>query len=413
MRSTNQVLRFEQYAGYSHPWGYSVFRNTNLPVEVVAGQRADVVMNPPALIGEWRKPLPYNASFIGADCIVAHVRSRNGSHVYENRGKLGTHIDRPNISVGYAELNALYPSEIDVDRAVIMARNNVAGRVASFAESIAEARETVRALGGLAKNIDNFLVAASKKNWKQAANAIGVETGSRRYKKATKALQGASGTVSNAWLAFNFGISPIVSDMVSACILLGGDWSLRVTGTTVLVTTKGVSQSVKSDALGYQPGTVVWNRTQVTNAGVQCRLDYEIDNKWLRGLSAFGVSDVVQVGWALVPYSFLVDFVLPVSEVLKSITATVGLTYKGGSATRFCQIDVSSSGEHFVPHPSYTTISADFVSAKVKGRKMDRRVFEKEPNPVTLWIKDPLDVFPVATTLAVLGQRLSSLLSKK
>lgn len=413
MRETSAEVLVQRYATLDTPWGLNTYVNSTFSMVQNKGVRADIIKSPAALAGEWRDPTPYFATFSGADCILVDVESKVdwAGYTYRNIGKLGSNSTQPTIVVGPEELLAGLPTDSHVNQAVIKARNNVADRAASFAESFAEAKQTVQSLGAMAKSLDNFLVAASKKNWKQAARSIGVKPGSYQYRKTVRRLQGAAGTVGNAWLGFNFGIAPIISDMVSTCILLGGEWSFRVTGSTVLITSKGRTQVPQLGALGFQPGTVHWVLNQQINSGVQCRLDYELDSKLLAGFAKFGVSDVVQLGWALVPHSYLVDFVLPVSEVLKSLTATMGLTYKGGSATRFCQIDRSSTDCHFVPSGS-RLVSATFLDARVKGRKMIRETFETEPNPIDLWIKDPLEVFPVATVLAVLGQRLSKIFPK-
>lgn len=414
MRENLVEIPVQRYATLEHPWGLDTYVNKTDIMVQSRGVRPDVLKTPKPLNGlKWRPPTPYFATFSGADCILVDVESKIdwAGYTYRNIGKLSSHVAGANIKVTEEELANSLPTGRDVDRAVIKARNNVADRAASFAESIAEARRTIVSLGDMAKSIDNFLVASSKKNWKQAARAIGVKPGSKRYRRAVRNLQGAGGTVGNAWLGFNFGLAPIVSDMVSTCILLGGEWSFRVSGSTVLVVDKRETAEVQSSALGYQPVNVRWVLHQKVDTGVQARLDYELDSKFLAGFAKFGVSDALQLGWALVPHSYLVDFVLPVSEVLRSLTATAGLTFKGGSATRFCRIDRYSTDCTAVPSGVRIT-RATFLDARVKARKMDREVFESEPFPVNLWLKDPFQAFPVATVFAVLGQRMSKLFPK-
>ena len=253
---------------------------------------------------------------------------------------------------------------------------------------------------------------ASRKQWRKAASTLGIRLADRRYKRAVKRIAEQGNSVGSAWLGFQFGIAPIVSDMVSALILLGGEWSTRTTGKTVYMTKLPTKTSVSSS---WSPGgdstTVRWWTVSDVRAGVFTRLDYQLDSQWLRDFSKFGALDPLQVGWAVVPSSFLVDFVIPVSEVLRSISATVGLTFLGGSSTRFASISRWSEGLRAeVPSDNRLEISR-LRDMAVEGRGMDRQVYSSDPNPVTLYIRDPFDFFKVTTSFAILGKRLSNLLT--
>lgn len=411
MRETVGKVSVLRFADWVTPYFSMTHVNTSFEMTQTKGSRSDVSKSPFPK-GTWRPPMSYSATFSGSDCILVDcTQEYSPGFIYRNIGKVGSHQEIPTVSISNSDLLNAFPSENDVSKAVIKARNNVADRAASFAESFAEAREAVKSLGALAGNLDRFLVASQKKDWKSAARSIGVKTGSRGYKRAVKSLQGAAGTASNAWMAFNFGIAPIVSDMVSIAILLGGEWDFRVTGSTVLLTTEEEAKIPQVAALGFNPSTVAYTENYRCTAGVQCRLDFEITSEFLAGFAKFGVSDALQLGWALVPSSYLVDFVLPVSEVLRSITATVGLSFRGGSATQFCQIDKKTTDSRLISDPKWKT-SFTALEASVSARKMSRRVFDSEPYPVTLWIKDPLQAFPVVTVLSVLGQRLLKLSPK-
>lgn len=414
MRKYSATVYAKRYAVYKYRTGTYRLVNTGFNFTSIASERPDVQKAKKPIIDGFRPPMPYYARFSGADCINVNTEVVDGDYTYLNQGKLGSHTEETTIQVTEVELLGLYPSQNDVAQAVIKARNNVADRAASFGESLAEARKTISYLGSMAGSLDNFLVAAGRKDWRNAARSLGVKPGDPRNKRAVRNLQGSAGTASNAWLAYNFAIQPIISDMVSLCILLGGEWSFRVTGKTVLITSKGSSTTPQLSALGYAPANVRWFLHENRLAGVHARLDYELSDKYLQGFAKFGVTDAVQVAWALVPSSFLVDFVLPVSEVLRSLTATIGLDFKSGSYTRFSRLERKSSDCKCVPKiPGVVIKSESFLEARVTGRMMNRDIYDTEPNPVTLWVKDPFDAFKVTTVLAVLGQRLSKLSPKR
>lgn len=414
MRTTESSTTFARQAYMRTVFGTTWYANSSVIIKRSQGSRSDITKSNYAE-WEWRPPLPYYASFKGEDCINVDVEivDSRGNYFYGNVGKLGSNSDESTIRVSQTELNAMRPTQNDINHAIVLARNNVADRVAGFAESFAEVRQTISMLGTMAGNINNFLEAAQRRNWRKAAGALGIDRGSKQYSNAVRSLQGAAGTVPNAWLAFNFGLAPVVSDMVSLCILLGGEWDLRATGKTVLPLVNEVLVEPTTGHLGYTPATLQYDVRTRRESGVHVRLDYTISSELLRGFAKFGVTDIVQLGWALVPYSFLVDFVLPVSTVLRSLTATIGLSFQGGSSTSFVNLDIKTSGCTLVPSPGYKVIRKTFLDAHVKGHEMNRVVYKMEPNPIPLWVKDPFHAFAAITSLSILAQRISQLFLKR
>lgn len=415
MRSTTVNFSVMRYATMSWNTTTNVLKNDVLTYEGFRLDRSDVLRTEGPIVAEWRPPLPYFARSWGADCMDIDFQCHSpGSPVvtYVARGKLGIHTATPTLQVTEEEIKSYMPSANDISASVIIARNNVADRAASFAESFVEAKKTIFGLGENARKIDTFLARAVRKDWRGAAKALGIRPADRRHKRAVDKLKATGETVSNAWLYYNFGIAPIVSDMVSACILLGGLWNFRVTGKTVFLTSGSSDVVTVKRAIGYVPGNVAFDQVTNIRAGVHTRLDYELRNSYLQGFAKFGVTDVAQAAWAVVPHSFLVDFVLPVSTVLRSLTATLGLDWKGGSSTPFVQIDKRTANARVVDLGTSILDTFSAIDTKVSARMMDRKVYQEEPNPVTLWLKDPFDVFKAVTSFAVLGQRLSNLFSK-
>ena len=203
--------------------------------------------------------------------------------------------------------------------------------------------QTVQSLGALAKQVSLFLDAAASKNYGGVARSLGLSPSSRKHRRAVKRFKQLSirhlgvPTVSNALLCWNFGLQPIISDMVALAILIGEGKNLRVVGKGTHARSKTKRVVPYDFVVPYggtsAPYTVRLN--EVVEEGVYVRLDYEVSIEGLRQLTTYGLTDAPTTLWAVAPYSWLVDFVLPVSEVLRSLTATIGLQFLSGTATRW------------------------------------------------------------------------------
>lgn len=302
-----------------------------------------------------------------------------------------------------------------VDQSVIKARNSIANRTAAFSETIAEARST---LAGLADNAATVTAVSDdliNTRWKAALRKLRVKPGSPDWNRTLRASKKGFRNFSDAWLTYWFGLSPIVDDMVQGLAYFSGDEifrKLRVKGSAYVPIAEQTlrEETGATGGLAYAiAGPHVVAETKI-EGGVYTSLWFDIDSSKLRELTKFGLVDIPSTAWAVAPWSFAIDWVIPVSEVLKSLTATIGLTYKGGSSTRFARSKVTfpyakyrfnyQSSQKWVDQGSYLNFP------DLDGLRMDRQVYTSEPNPIDLWVKDPLDAWTATTALSLLAQRL-------
>jgi hypothetical protein len=75
--------------------------------------------------------------------------------------------------------------------------------------------------------------------------------------------------------------------------------------------------------------------------GCMVRLDYYIDNPFLRSLAQLGITNPLQVAWELVPFSFVADWLLPVGSYLDTLDADLGLTWRGGSISQLTRSQIT------------------------------------------------------------------------
>lgn len=138
-------------------------------------------------------------------------------------------------------------------------------------------------------------------------------------KKHKGLVQVRSKQASGLWLEYWFGWSPFVNDIYEGIQLIDSPYPASY------VTGVGVTNLVGQNR--YQP----YNMTAI----VKCGAYVEVDNEMLYRANQFGVTNPALIAWELVPFSFLVDWFIPVGNYLRSFTDFVGLSIRDPYTTTF------------------------------------------------------------------------------
>lgn len=124
---------------------------------------------------------------------------------------------------------------------------------------------------------------------------------------------------SGYWLEYWFGWSPMLQDIFAAVELLDSEYP---SGVIRAVSGGRVSQSGST----YQP----------YEGKILCAIqaDVQLINPMLYRANQFGVLNPAVIAWELVPFSFLVDWFLPVGNYLASFSDFAGLELRNGFHTK-------------------------------------------------------------------------------
>jgi hypothetical protein len=179
------------------------------------------------------------------------------------------------------------------------------GVQAQFGASIGEARQTAELLSDVVIPPVKALIYLRKGNVEGALQELGI-----RRKYGTKSL-------ANLWLEYQYGIVPLLNDVYSAHQVLSKKVAEPMTIT--VKHSRTVSESSSGD----------WGEreTSVRNGiGVTCRYEPSI----LSNLDSMGLLNPLSVAWELVPFSFVVDWFIPIGNTLTSLTASADLHFERG-----------------------------------------------------------------------------------
>jgi len=142
----------------------------------------------------------------------------------------------------------------------------------------------------------------------------------KRYPKEISRARKRQKDTSSAWLELHFGWSPLVGDIYDAIDVLQSEVPSR--------SFRGRGVSRQGDSGGT---TVKVSHTYVVKR--QCKAEVYVSNPNLALANQLGLINPAVVAWELVPWSFLVDWFIPVGSFLDSFSDFVGYEIRKPSQT--------------------------------------------------------------------------------
>lgn len=255
----------------------------------------------------------------------------------------------------------------------------------NFGEALAEARSTVSHLARTATTLLRAYSYARRGKWTKLLKELKVNP---KRKWSTK-------DPASRWLEVQFGWTPLVNDIKGVYDL--SQSQLRSNGLFFSAERNLVSSYLsedinRSNSQQHSETSCLFTGTR----GVAVKLYARVRDEDIANLTSLGLSDPLQVAWALVPFSFVVDWVLPVGSYLEALGATKGLTFVSGTCTEFINGSLNISA-------GYKTLSAESDGMFSKWGSVSsvrRTVYQNFPAPIP-YIKSPFSISHLTSALAL------------
>lgn len=205
---------------------------------------------------------------------------------------------------------------------------DLASSKANIGENLATLGQTANMFATVGKDTVNILRAlwgVKNGNFRKIAN-LNVKSLKRLVKSGE-----IDKRVANYWLMYWYGFKPLVSDAIGIYELLQ-----EQSKPALLVHGRGRSIGTHSSSFkGSNPSTIEppLSVTDHSNIKFQCQLTGRVTHDLIRQLNRVSLLNVPSLAWELVPFSFVVDWAIPVGTTLSALTATSGLTFQGGVTT--------------------------------------------------------------------------------
>jgi len=109
-------------------------------------------------------------------------------------------------------------------------------------------------------------------------------------------------------------------------------------------------------SLGTAGSPYIGTQTETFTADIRYGMRYQIDNHLKAFLAQTGFTNPINLAWEVLPYSFVVDWFIPIGPYLESLSAWDGLVFLDGWRSQTTKLytnwSVGYSGKQFVLDPT-------------------------------------------------------------
>lgn len=274
------------------------------------------------------------------------------------------------------------------------------GMKVNLGNVLGERKQTSKMILGTAQRIGNSLRALRKGNFRNAATALGLQPKGRR--NGVKLPSNYSKALADEWLALQFGWKPLLNDVYDAAEDLA-----RLTNEPrrfYVTASKTFAWNVSSTPGDWQG--VPYKRTDQGTYTRKYVYIFSYRNEILADLSRFGITNPASVAWELTPWSFVVDWFIPIGNFIDTWDATAGFVFEKGCVTTFqkSRVSAASNATAYVNGNTWATVNARGSVSRVSCVRGALSAF---PSPVIPRLGDfTLSLTRGTTITALLRQRL-------
>jgi len=201
----------------------------------------------------------------------------------------------------------------------------------------------------------------------------------------------------NGWLEFQYGWLPLMSDLYGLQQQLKEGF--RKEGFLIRAIGQAQEPWPAKDALPITPVDFFDGVTSGKGEYLSRTVIYSvIEDSKLYALNQLGLINPALIAWELVPLSFVVDWILPIGDLIGSLTAAVGTSFVAGFEDRIASGDWTATGSY--------RYRVKGTPGKIQRRvfAFERRVYSTLPLP-GLYMGSGLNMTKALSALALFRQR--------
>jgi len=204
----------------------------------------------------------------------------------------------------------------------------------NLAQDIAQWGQTVGLIANAAKAVSSAIHNVKRGNFAGAINNLRSASSQKFHMSPKGKPPSVSRSVAENWLALQYGWKPLMKDIEASLESLGNALVHSALGSSVIhrVTASASgsgSKTVKFPLTGY-PNEIGGSKTTTVEIRKKYGIRYTVDNPTLSFLQQTGFTNPVNLAWEILPFSFVVDWFLPVGKYLESFTYAQGLSFLDG-----------------------------------------------------------------------------------
>lgn len=200
--------------------------------------------------------------------------------------------------------------------------------------------------------------------------------------------------IPSQYLRWKYGVQPLAADLYNQMELFKTRASDRMSLH---------SFSSASESYSTSDDTRFWEDVNHNvKLSARCGIFATVESEFIATATRLGLADPMTIGWELVPYSFVVDWAMPVGNFLLALSARQGLRFDGGFISYKRRGSVS--GRMYIPryYNGFTTTGVA-NGYKVEYEEYFRETLAAMPLP-SLYAKNPFRTGNVMSAIALFHQ---------
>jgi len=260
----------------------------------------------------------------------------------------------------------------------------------NLAQAFAERAQTVRLLADSAVRLAEFIASVKRGNVNGALKKL--------------LPQDARG-VSSDWLAYQYGVRPLISDIQGLVDELGkgNPAMLDIIGSARKTpTSNGCGYANDNGSYIYGPNCS-WSTKLDADVGVKYKLRARVTHGGLKLINSIGLSNPATIAWELTPWSFVIDWFIPIGDYLNMVDALVGVDPLYAHRTVFVKETITGTKTYGGYDPNFRVVWSEFESQyRVERVYCKRSVLPSFPTLAFPKLRSPLSTTHLANAIALL-----------
>lgn len=281
--------------------------------------------------------------------------------------------------------------------------NRMRGEGSNIANMFAERKQTVKSIENLFNTIVYTARDLKRKNVSSAIRRLfGDALSEVGKRKLARKLKGQD--IANQWLSLQYGWLPLCSDIYG---LVMKQHQREKTRPRTFRVSKELTQMSNSSGWGSSVSTGDGKVHGVFRTS--SRVSYMIrafPDAVLAEPAALGVTNPLVVAWEVTPWSFVVDWFLPIGDYLDQLTASHGWIFYDGAKSVLTKVDAVSVWSWFNAYTSggWDYTNAEGYEASGSYARFQRGTLTGFPSPKIPRFKNPLTLGHLANAVALSAQ---------
>jgi len=199
----------------------------------------------------------------------------------------------------------------------------------------------------------------------------------------------------SAWLEYKYGWVPLLSDVKGAAELCAQSFN-DIRPTSVY----GKAETVFTTKNVYSTQGLTGTAYGKANSKYKAVCKFEVSSVVADKLKQTGIADPLVLAWEMLPYSFVVDWFVPVGQYLSNLSAPFGIRFISGSLSYKCDMNILGTS---VSNNTYWWIDSGFP-VSYDFAEVTRTVYTAFPSPQLPSLSLGLTGHQITSGIALISQ---------